>query len=463
MRQAAFPGKNSQGQSLLELLIAIAIVSITLGSAIIVVFGNQSLFTDKRLAARASALAAEGLAAVKSVAERSWDELSLGQHGLTFGSSEWQFSGTQDVTEIFTRQISITSGETNVKDIVSKVSWQTDPQRPLKVELTLRLTNWQGLFGDWQNPQTLGTVDLGPGEEGTDLKVRNKIVYMTAEASAVAKPDFFIINATNGASPFIVSSLNTGPGLNAIAIGGDYAYVAQKSSTQQLQIINISNINNPSLVTSYALPGITGSGAEGQTVFYRDSKVYIGTKVATGPEFHIIDVANPASPISLGSYAINDNVNEIYIDDDRAYLATDLNMAGLMILDVSNPASITLLGQAYASDTKSVHMKVPSQTFIGPAQDLYIVNASNPGSIATIGSINAGDIVQDVFARDYLVFLATANSNKEFQVINIANPASPTLHAFFNFPQVATGIDYENNIVYVSVRSNDALRIITSM
>ncbi|GAH25486.1 unnamed protein product, partial [marine sediment metagenome] len=45
---------------------------------------------------------------------------------------------------------------------------------------------------------------------------------------------------------------------------------------------------------------------------------------------------------------------------------------------------------------------------------------------------------------------------------NISNPGNIELWSSFNFPQVATGIDYEDNVVYVSVRSNDALRIITS-
>ena len=43
-----------------------------------------------------------------------------------------------------------------------------------------------------------------------------------------------------------------------------------------------------------------------------------------------------------------------------------------------------------------------------------------------------------------------------------SSSTSPVLHSSFNFPQVATGVDYEDNLVYVSVRSNDALRIITS-
>ena len=70
--------------------------------------------------------------------------------------------------------------------------------------------------------------------------------------------------------------------------------------------------------------------------------------------------------------------------------------------------------------------------------------------------------LNDLVVRDYLAFLATSDSNRAFQVWNITDPSNITFWSSLQFPQVATGIDYEDNLVYVSVRSNDALRIITS-
>lgn len=462
--------RGKSGQSLLELLIAIAVLSITLGAALIVIFGNQSLFLDKKLAAKASASAAEGLEATQAIWQRSWDELTLGQHGLVFLSGEWQFSGTQDVSDIFTRTINITSPETNVKDVTSTVSWQTDPLRPLSIQLTMRFTNWQGLFGDWQNPQTFGTVDLGPGNQGTDLKVRNKIVYMTAEASAAAKPDFFIIDATNGASPFIVSSLNTGPSLNAVDISGSYAYVANRSGTAQLQIINIINISSPTLAVSYQLPG---NNDWGLSIFVLGNYAYVGTDDdSTGPEFYIINVSTPTAPSSVSSFEIGDAVNAIYVKDNKAYLATASDYE-LWVLDVSNPSTPALITKFDApgnsEDGKAIDI-VGTKLYLGRLlggnhsnhHELHILDITNLGAITSLGSLNLTSSINDLLVRDYLVFLATDDSNNEFKVYNISNPANITLWSSFNYPQVATALDYENNIVYTAVRSNDALRIITS-
>lgn len=456
----------------MELLIAIGILATVIGSTAVVVLGNQSLFIDKRLSARAVGLASEGLEAVKSISLRSWNDLAPGQYGLALTNNQWQFSGTQDVTDIFTRTIQITAPETNVYEIKSAVSWLGYPARSLKIELAMRLANWRGLFGDWNNPRTLGSVDLGPGNSATDLKVSQKIVYMTAEASAAAKPDFFIIDATDGAMPGIVSSLNTGPGMNSLDLDfyGKFAYIANQSDANQLQIIDITNISAPSLITSYKLPG---NSEEGLSIFALGNYVYLGTEDSeNGREFHVVDVSNPSAPQSVGSLEISDDVNAIHVQNNYAYLATAYS-SELLILDVSNPTSPTLAGQYDASgnseDGRAVYI-IGSKLYLGRLlggvsaanHELHILSVSDPVNPVNLGSQNFSSSIIDLISRDYLLFLATNNSNEEFQVWNISNPTSLTKISGFNFPQVATGIDYENNLVYVSVRSNDALRIITS-
>lgn len=459
---------------MVEILIGLALIALGVGFAVILVFGGQKILVDRGNAVEARNLALEGLEAARSIREGGWENLTDGEHGLQFQNGEWQFSGASTTDGLLVRKVIITAEDENTKLVESEVTWQ-EAERFQQVRLFTILTNWEnvspppdpgddggsGISGDWQNPRTLGSVDLGPGNSATDLDVVNKIVYISAEASAASKPDFFIIDATDGENPFIVSSLNTGPSLNSVDASGNYAYVANKQSGAELQTINVSNQSNPTVAASYAAQGVSGS-SRGEAVFYSGGKVYLGLNKVSGPEFHVIDVSNPSSPTHLGSYEVNDNVNDIYVRDNRAYLATDLGNAGLIVLDVSDPANINALGQEYSVDTNTVYVENPATLLLGPAQDFYVVDASNPSDINTLGTLSAGDAVNDIVTRSTLAFIASSNSNREFQVINIASSTNPILWSYFNFSQVATGIDYEDNIVYISVRSNDALRIITS-
>ncbi len=464
-------GNNHKGQSTLEILIALAIITISISAVIVVAFNNQSVSIDNQYNNQALYLAKENL------------EKSRAQSRQNFSA----IVSTSTGDGIYLKEIVVENLDTYQKKIISRVSWQHELLRPQKIELTTIITDWKnfpspadpndsggsGISGDWHNPRTLGSIDLGPGNSATDLDVVNKIVYLSAEASAASKPDFFIIDVTNGQSPFIVSSLNTGAGLNAVDASGNYAYLANRDNNAQLQIVNISNLNNPVLAASFKLPGVSGSNAIGQSVFYKDSKVYIGTKKASGPEFHIIDVSNPNSPTALGSFEINGAVNMIDIKNNIAYIAFEGDNYELKILDVSNLANITELSKYNApgdsEDGKSLYV-VNNKLYLGRTRggnhenhhEFHIIDIASSVSPQNLGSKDLAADLNDLRIRDNLAFLATGDTNKEFQVCDVSEPSNISFWSSFNFPQGATGIDYESNLVYVAVRSNDALRIITS-
>lgn len=478
------PNKRA-GQSLIEILMGVALMAMGISFATILIYGGQNVLIDRGNSLEARSLAEEGLDAARSIGARSWANLTNGTYGLNFANNKWSFSSGADYRNIFTRKVTVSDIGQDEKQIASDVTWSANAKLG-EVKFVTILTNWKnaiappdpgdtggtGIAGDWQNPITLGSVDLGAGESATDLDVESKIVYMTAQASSQAKPDFFIVDATDGQHPFIASSLDTGPGLLSLDASTNYAYAGNNNTSGQLQVINISNKNSPVLTKSFTLSGVSGSGAVGNTVFYANSKIYVGTKKATGPEFHVIDVSNPASPSELGSLEINANVNAIYVSGNVAYLATS-DTQELKVLDVSNPGSMTQIGffdaPGESEDGKAIDL-VGTKLYLGRLvggnhpnhHEFHIIDVSSSTSPQNLGSVDLATDLNDLKVRDNLAFLATSDPNKEFQIWDISNPSNITMYSSFNFPQVATGIDYENNIIYVSVRSNDGLRIITS-
>lgn len=461
---------SAAGQSILEILIALAILIISVSATIVVLFGSQSVSVDTKLNQEAIAMARQSLENARSSSRQNFDALSSS-------------SSTQGE---FLKETIVTAIDQDTKQVVSRITWQTDPLRPQKVEFTTIVTDWRnvappadpgdsgggGTTGNWCNPQTLGSVDLGPGNSGTDIDVIGKTAYMSAEASASAKPDFFIIDVANGQSPSIISSLNTGTGLNALDASANYVYLANKDTSAQLQIIDATNSSSPALIASFQLPGVSGTGAIGQSIFYSNSKIYIGTKTATGPEFHIIDVSNPAAPIHLGSKEISNNVNAIFVSGNTAYIANS-HSNELKIFDVSNPGNINGIASndmpGNSEDGKSAYA-VGNRLYFGRIvggnhddhHEFHIFDITNPSAPLNLGSKDFAVDINDLRVRDNLTFMATSDTNNEVQIWNVSNPANITLCSSFNFPQNANGIDYENNLVYVAVRSNDALRIITS-
>jgi len=457
--------KNYQvrGQLTLELVIALGILTLGISGLVFVIFGNQSLLVDTQESNQALNLARQNL------------ENAYAQAQEEFGSLE-NASSTQGEYLI---ERSVLDIDTYTKEVTSRVSWQTTPLRPQEIELVARITDWRSLrdsgddtgggdpFGDWKCPETLGTINI-PNISGTDLDTVNKIIYLTAEASDKKKNDLVIVDANNPSSLNIISSIDTGDSLKAIDVAGNYAYVAHDKTSAQLQVIDVSNLSAPTTTAEFTLPGVSGPNAVGKSVFYSNGKVYMGTGNANGPEFHIVDVSNPQNPSSLGSYEVGGDVNAIHVAGNTAYLAISVDGQELLILDIGNPSAISQISTFNApgtSDGKSVYLTGTTLylgRISGSGSELYILDVSNPGSVQQLGVQTVNADINGVVAKDRLVFLGTTESNSEFQVWDALVPSSTVLWSTFNYPQVATGMDYEDNLVYTSVRSNEMIRIITS-
>ncbi len=455
---------REKGQSILEVLIALGVLAMSLSAAVYLFFSGQSMMIDSRLNQKALYLARQNMEEARLNAISNFGNLQ---------SSSSTDSGF--LKELIVEQ---TAGDT--KKITSRVSWNPAPLRNSKKELVTYLTDWRsvslvgpgaggaggggggGLSGDWLNPQTLSSFDLGPGNEGMDVEVKNNTVFMAAKASDANKKDFYVVDVANPANPTLKKDINTGEGLVVLSIRGNYAYAAHNDDENQIQIINISDESNPVLIKSFSFQS---NNKEGKSIYSLGGFVYAGSKISSGKEFQIFDVSDPSNPVFKSSVEINADVNDIYVLNDRAYLATARDDAEILIFDVSNPASPSQIGvfnNSSSSDGLSVFALSDSLAFAGIGGNFVILNTQDLGNITVRSSYAAGGNVNDLYAREHLAFLGTSDSNKEFQIVNISDLDNAIFYSSYNFPQVAMGVDYLNNVIYVSVRSNDALRIITS-
>jgi len=451
--------KLNTGQSSLEVLIALTIMVLAISAAIVVGFGNQAAVVDTELHNRALYIARQELEELRADARQDF--------GLVASSTGQEGS--------FTKQVTVTQLGTYSKEVKVTITWQLSPTQLRDLELATIITDWRtawdqsgtgdggtGLTGDWLNPETAGTLDLGPGNEGTDIAIRESTVFITGEAADTKKHDIFSINVTNINSPQLISSIDTGPGIQSIAIWNEYAYVANRATNEQLQVLNISN---PASMQVVATSSLSNNTQLPLTVFAKDGYAYVGTDLSSsGGEIQIFDVSTPSNPSFETSIEVGADVNDLYVIRDRLYAATSKVDKELIIYEVSDPndpIEIASFNKA-SSQGNSVFATNYTNAYMGLSTYFHPLNTSNLSSVTSVSAFSASGNIEDVYVRDYLAFVATDHSNAEFKVINITNSANPILQSQFNFPQVATGITYKDNVVYVSVRSNEALRIITS-
>lgn len=145
----------------------------------------------------------------------------------------------------------------------------------------------------------VGYFNAPGNSQGNSIYVTNNTGYMTAGD----KFYIFDLSGKTGSrsqlNPTAVSLAGTG---NKVLVVGNYAYVATNSTTSQLQIIDVSNTSNPSIVGSLTVDGLAGRDL---AVNSSGTRVYLATAgSSTKKEFFIIDTTSKTSPslVSGGTY-----------------------------------------------------------------------------------------------------------------------------------------------------------------
>jgi hypothetical protein len=273
-----------------------------------------------------------------------------------------------------------------------------------------------------------------------------------------------------------------------------YAFVARNDTAAQFQVIDITTPGTYTTSATKTLGGTTppsGSFPQGWRVFYFDNKAYITTRETSGYEFHIFDVSTPLSPSEVGTgMEINGTVNAFFVTRVNiggvvyklAFLATDRSANEVMVLNVTNPSSLSMINSINiptVNDALAIQM-LGNKLYVGRQNTtgsgnaellVYTVTYSTSGgnptvSFTSVGS--GGETGSDITymrVTNTLTFVGNPSPTVEFSVWNTANPASAISRVDTSPLSVSnkvTGVEYESPYVYVISQANDSLQILYS-
>lgn len=457
------------GFATLEILIALFILTIALSASTLVAFGNQTFLTDNAESREALHIAEELLETNQTHALTDWREV------VSFATSSGKFESTLEVTSI----------DYVTKKITARVNWKNSYNLNQHVTLSSLVTDFQNnaegdtcdpyLSGDWTKPETKNSVtafkDLVGDPAGTytitDLDVYHDRLYVTTNTAGSHKETFFIFDVEDPSEPALVSKIDNDPvhiaGLTAVTIAsttdGLFAYVASASMSEQLNIIDLTQ-NPPRVITTYTLDEKV-TEAKGFRIAYKNGYVYLGLdKTTTGPEFNIIDVHDPRTPIWVGGFQVGNQINDIAIKGHYAYLATPHNQE-LIILDISDPAHPTMVGgyDAPSNNTtgsgKTLYL-ADGRVYLGRTvtsgyPEFYIAD-DTPRSYAPqiFGSKEVNTSINQLLVRESLAYFLTTTGMLQFwNISTISNITPYTVSAVLPESSKGVALDCEKNVLFV--------------
>lgn len=139
--------RNQSGQSLVELIIAMGVIVLVISSVAFLVIDSYVSGRLSKEITQANFLAEEGMEAIRSIRDNSWDDLSPGTYGLAVSGNNWILQGSQEDVSLQLnegiRTITIEEIDLDRKKITSQIDWKFVENRLQQVKLITYLTNWQ--------------------------------------------------------------------------------------------------------------------------------------------------------------------------------------------------------------------------------------------------------------------------------------------------------------------------------
>lgn len=469
------------GQSLVELLLAIAVFTIGASTLAALVFGGATTQRSAAERVKALAYAKEGIEAVRSIRDSSYGNLTGGSHGLAVSGGRWGFSGASDTFEGLSRTISVNTSTTDFAYVTSTVSWSFTPRVTETVTLSTLFTNWQKtvITGNWGNPVIAATTTLPTNISANAVDVEGNRLYIVSPVNANG-PEFFVYDISSPTAPALLGSLELGTTGNMLDASGNRAYVATDANQHEILILDVSSSTAPTQVGTVPLTGsanLNSVVASGTTIYF------VRDRQGSQPTFFIYNTAVPAQPVLLGSLNLGDGGRDLALvpgSPPYAYFSTANNTEEFETVNINSPASLAVGGNYNAAGVEDFSAIAVSGTlafagsFVRSSNpEFFVLNTSNPQAPSLLGTFEVNASINRMRVRapvsgapspqNNLVFLATSSSTGQFLIMNVFNPVSPSVYSRVVLPGNATGLAITTSTAYITTDNpNAGLMIVTA-
>jgi len=288
--------KINKAFSSIEILLAICIFAIiAIGVFYLSIDVAQN---DAKVSLDSQALfyAQEGVEAVISIRDRNFLNVVNGTHGLIKTNGQWMLGPPPEVIEpMYQRKIIIadvyrndqgnidpngTVLDISTKKVTAQVFWYMRGTEPRTTEVSSYIADWRG--DKWITTTCGdflgGTLTATESQQSAAPPANNCKVQLTQQE----------------VESELLGSLAMGGNVhsNDVEVDGNYAYLMKRKSPE-LAVVSIANRRTPSVVTSLA---VGGNNTDETFVTKYGDYLYLGLSNTTGG-LVIVNVSNPASPV----------------------------------------------------------------------------------------------------------------------------------------------------------------------
>ncbi len=312
---------------------------------------------------------------------------------------------------------------------------------PIVLSFSISLGGPAALFA---NPSSQDVLKLGGLNLGTQGGGCWGYVKDGREYAVMGQGSFtHFVDVTKPSNPVVVASIaGATSAWHEIKRFGDYIYVSSEA-TAGMQIIDISNASNPTLVRTW------------NTTFTNAHSIFVDTTAArlyavgTSSGMRILNLAaNPSNPTDIGSYNPY-YIHDLYVRNNVAY-AGAIGAGALKILNVTNAAAVSQIASvaypggathnAWPSED-GAHCFTTDETSGGHIRVWDITTLSSPIQVGEAFSWDPSAIVHNVVVKGDSLYSAYYTAG--FTLHNIEDPTNPVLVGWYDTSPAFSGGIYK--------------------
>ena len=234
--------------------------------------------------------------------------------------------------------------------------------------------------------------------------------------------------------------------VNGLEIVGQYAYLSD--GYDGLKILDVSDPVKPTLLGTYETPGFVFDLA------VADNYAYLAKKAKEGGGLYIVDISDPTTPFEAGRFTEQRGF-AVAVSDGYAYFLTP--DAGMLVLDVSEPALPVVVGQYQVAGSIHQVMIVDDYAYVSITKDssgstdLQILDISDPTRPRRRGSYEIFALGNDVEIRQGYAYIA--NSGR-LLIVDVSDPARPAEVGWHKTSSYAQNIVVDGPYAYIADNSS---------
>lgn len=168
-------------------------------------------------------------------------------------------------------------------------------------------------------------------------------------------------------------------------------------------------------------------------------------------DLKILNIADPAAPVNLGTCAINNDVQDIFAAGHYLYLTEYLNpfQWQIQIVNVSNPLSPHIISTCPVPAAPVELVAIGSTALVAAKRHgLFIFDIGKPTSPKLLKKYDFSGLLSDIFTtgdRSYVV-----DDDGELKIFAATTPSSPVLLGQYTAPTSISGISVNGNYAYLA-------------